>query len=430
MAQSGGSFQITNSVVAGGGGESRDAINNRFGHEGTVGEPAAGTLLRNPPYSQTAGLWASNVGLTATAAPASVNGRVLTTDGAPLAGVVIDLNGSRSVRTITDTNGVYSFADIEVGGFYRITASRVNYIFSPRELTFSLLANKTDALFTAILTEVTANPLDTTEFFVRQQYLDFLQREPDQAGLEYWGEQINHCASNQSCIRAARIDVSNAFFFELEFQQTGAYVFRLYRAAFGNNQPFPNPDSSNLREARTLPSYSVFASDRASVVGGAQLAASQFALASSLVRRAEFLVRYPDSLDGHAFVDAVLETIKNDSGADLTAERSALTTLFFNKGGRAAVMYRLADDAAQGSPINNRAFVDAEYNHAFVFTQYAGYLQRNPDLAGFLFWLDQVSSAPVRDVGRQHAMVCAFMTSAEYQRRFSSVVNRSNADCQ
>lgn len=430
MAQSGGSFQITNSVVAGGGGESRDATNNRFGHEGTVGEAAAGTLLRNPPYSQTAGLWASNVGLSPTAAPASVSGRVLSPEGAPLAGVVIDLTGSRSVRTITNASGDYEFPDIEVGGFYTITASRVNYIFSPRELTFSLLANKTDALFTAVPTEVTANPLDTPEFFVRQHYLDLLQREPDQVGFGYWTSRINRCAGNQSCVHAARIDVSNAFFFELEFQQTGAYVFRLYRAAFGNNQPSPNPDSSNLTEALKLPSYSVFASERAGVVAGVQLAASQLALANSLVQRAEFLVRYPASLNGQSFVDAVLATIKNDSGADLTAERSALTTLFFNGEGRAGVMYRLADDAARTNPINNRKFVDAEYNRAFVFTQYAGYLRRNPDLAGFLFWLGQVSSAEVRDVGRQHAMVCAFITSAEYQRRFSSVVTRSNADCQ
>ncbi|MDQ2922246.1 MAG: hypothetical protein M3R52_11650 [Acidobacteriota bacterium] len=50
---------------------------------------------------------------------------------------------------------------------------------------------------------------------------------------------------NQTCIRARRVDVSNAFFFEQEYQQTGSYVFRLYRAAFGNNQAFPNPDNSN-----------------------------------------------------------------------------------------------------------------------------------------------------------------------------------------
>ena len=80
-AQSGGSFQITNSVVAGGGGQSKDAANT-FSHESTVGEHAAGTLLRNPPFSQTAGLWASNVGLTPTAAPATISGRILSSDSA------------------------------------------------------------------------------------------------------------------------------------------------------------------------------------------------------------------------------------------------------------------------------------------------------------------------------------------------------------
>jgi len=50
-------------------------------------------------------------------------------------------------------------------------------------------------------------------------------------------------------------------------------------------------------------------------------------------------------------------------------------------------------------------------------------------MAGFLFWLGQVNSAPLRDVPRQHSMVCSFITSAEYQQRVSSVVTHSNAEC-
>ncbi|MDX6711941.1 MAG: hypothetical protein QOH96_2957 [Blastocatellia bacterium] len=428
LAQSGGPFQITNSAIAGGGGESKDITNNRFGHESTVGEHAAGTLLSNPPYSQTAGLWPSLIGLTPTATLASIGGRVLTGEGAPLGGVTINLGGSRNVRTITDANGIYLFKDIEVGRMYNVIPSRVNYAFSPQELAFSLLTEKTDADFTATLTTVTANPLDTPEFFVRQHYLDFLSREPDQGGFEYWSEQINKCGGDQSCIRNRRIDVSNAFFFELEFQQTGSYVFRLHRAAFGNNQPFPNPDNSNPAEARKLPSYSIFVSDRVQVVGGANLAQSQLALANLLVLRAEFTAKYPANLDSGSFVDAVLATIRDDSGVDLSSQRSALMTLF-TSGGRGAVMYRLADDNTQTNMINNRSLIDAEYNRAFVFTQYAGYLRRDPDIAGFLFWLNQVNNAPVRDVPKQHAMVCSFITSAEYQERFSSIRTHSNGEC-
>jgi hypothetical protein len=92
-------------------------------------------------------------------------------------------------------------------------------------------------------------------------------------------------------------------------------------------------------------------------------------------------------------------------------------------------MYRLADDNAQTNLINNRAFIDEEYNRAFVATQYFGYLRRDADIGGFLFWLGQVNSEPLRDVTKQHAMVCAFITSAEYQQRFSAVVTHANQEC-
>jgi hypothetical protein len=56
--------------------------------------------------------------------------------------------------------------------------------------------------------------------------------------------------------------------------------------------------------------------------------------------------------------------------------------------------------------------------------QYFGYLQREPDTAGFNFWLDSVNRT-----NNIPGMVCAFLTSAEYQRRFGPVVTRTNAEC-
>jgi hypothetical protein len=275
---------------------------------------------------------------------------------------------------------------------------------------------------------VAANAIDGSEFFVRQHYLDFLGREPDRDGFDYWSSQLALCdPSDQTCIHNKRIGVSNAFFFEQEYQRTAAYVFRLYRAAFGNSQPFANPDNSNPTEARKLPSNAVFASDRARVIGRS-LAQAQLDLANSFVQRSEFLAKYPEGEDGPTFVDAVLATIKNDTGVDLTSQRTTLIGLF-NSGGRGAVLCRLADDNAQTNPIDNRAFIDEEYNRSFVYSQYAGYLRRDSDIGGFLFWLRQVNNAPLRDVTRHHAMVCSFITSAEYQRRFSSVVTHSNEEC-
>ncbi len=339
----------------------------------------------------------------------------------------------------TTATGTITFAPGVTGQTFPVLITKNAYIEGPQTVDLAL-SNPTggatlgapNAATLAINDDTniaaSAQPIDDAATFVCQHYHDFLGREPDSNGLAYWTSQITRCASDQSCIRNERTTVSNAFFYELEFQQTGSYVYRLYRAAYGNNQPFPNPDNSNQTEAANLPSYAIFTQDRGRVVGGAELASGQQALANVFVQRPEFLAKYPASLDGSSFIDAVLENIRNDIGVRLTSQKSNLLALF-NSGGRGAVMYRLADDNISTNPIDNRAFIDAEYNRAFVITQYFGYLRRDADIGGFLFWLGQVGNCPLRNVGAQHAMVCSFITSAEYQNRFSLAVTRTNQEC-
>jgi hypothetical protein len=274
--------------------------------------------------------------------------------------------------------------------------------------------------------------LDDADFFVNQHYVDFLNRFPDQGGFNFWVSQIAGCGTDQACINTKRIDVSNAFFYELEYQQTGAYAFRLYRIAFGNHQPAPNPhpDPNFPGEDLKLPAYAVFKPDRQQVTGGGNLAQKQLNLANDFVSRPAFVSKYdPASLaTADQFVDAVLATINTELGVDLSSQRANLINLYNTAGGRGAVMYRLADDNAS-NPINNGALINEEYNRAFVYTQYAGYLRRNSDIPGFVFWLGQVNSGPLRDVAKQHAMVCSFVTSGEYQLRFGSTVTHTNAEC-
>jgi uncharacterized delta-60 repeat protein len=297
------------------------------------------------------------------------------------------------------------------------------------------------------------NPLDTAQAFVRQHYYDFLGRLPDDGGLAYWTNEIAQCGTNQACINNKRVDVSNAFFYEQEYQQTASYVFLLYRAAFGNDQPFPNPDffDANLspalhEETKKLPRYLSFVRDRAQVVGGSDLAQTQQALANAFVQRPEFVTKYPMSLTGPQFVASVLATILNASGVDLSSQSTTLNTHFTN-GGRGLVLFHLANDywngcnrlpgspaapcvpAGFGAAVDNRAFIDAEYNRSFVYSQYSGYLRRDGDISGFIFWLNEVSKAPPRNATTQHAMVCSFITSAEYQQRLSPVVTHFNSEC-
>jgi hypothetical protein len=267
--------------------------------------------------------------------------------------------------------------------------------------------------------------IDDSDFFVNQHYVDFLNRFPDPGGFGFWNSKITACNGDATCIHNARVDVSNAFSFELEFGQSANYVYRLYRESFGNSQPFANPDGSDQTEANKIPLYSKFKLDRQVVVGGANLAQQQLALATDFVSRPEFTAKYPASQTLSQFVNAVVATIQNDLGVDLSSQTAALNAL----GSKDAVIYRLADDNAGSNPINNRPLIDAEYNRAFVYAQYGGYLRRDADIGGFKFWLGQVNGGPLRDLTKQRAMVCSFITADEYQLRFGNSVTHHNSEC-
>ena len=48
-----------------------------------------------------------------------------------------------------------------------------------------------------------ANPLGNSAFFVRQHYVDFLNREPDAAGLDFWKNEIEKCGRTLNAERSA-----------------------------------------------------------------------------------------------------------------------------------------------------------------------------------------------------------------------------------
>ena len=246
----------------------------------------------------------------------------------------------------------------------------------------------------------TANPSDTAPFFVRQQYLDFLAREPDVAGTTYWTGQITACGADVACQRSRRRDVSAAFFVESEFQESGGYVYRLYKAAFGQ-----------------LPAYVDFMPDRARVVGSATLEAGQQAFVEEFVTRTIFTNRYPATQTGAQFIDALLATVLQGSAVNLSALRQTLINDFNANASRARVL-RLVSDSAE--------FRNAEYNRGFVLMQYFGYLRREIDQAGYDFWLNSLGGRG----GNYEGMVCSFITSQEYQQRFSPVFTHTNAECQ
>ena len=350
------------------------------------------------------GMWEITL-LGPSAAPANISGNVTTQDGGPLAGVIVRLSGPGSATAITDSDGFYCFNGVDTGNFYIVTPSLANFGFSPINRSFSLLGNKTDATFTAVADAVmSVNAIDTNEYFVRQQYLDFLGREPDQGGFNYWSDQLNHCNAAAACILARRIDVSAAFFVEQEFQQSGSFIYDMYRAALGRQ-----------------PLFVEYLSDRQQVVAGPNLETRKQAFAEQFVERSDFVSQYQANLSGETFVDLLLQNIQQSSAVDLSAQRVALLSAYNSGGSRTQSRARVL-----GLIANDPIFRQTQYNSAFVLAEYFGYLRRDPDQVGYQFWLNVLNN---REAGNYRGMVCAFLTAAEYQRRFSPAVTHSNAEC-
>jgi hypothetical protein len=59
---------------------------------------------------------------------------------------------------------------------------------------------------------------------------------------------------------------------------------------------------------------------------------------------------------------------------------------------------------------------DREFNDAFVFMEYAGYLRRDSDSPGFSFWQNKLNSFGGSFLNAE--MVKGFIKSSEYRQRF------------
>ncbi len=264
------------------------------------------------------------------------------------------------------------------------------------------------------------NPIDTQREFVRWQYKDFLGREPDQAGWDFWTANITKCNnpaqrapghSLEQCLDFQRTTTSAAFFLSPEFQYTGYYVYRLYKGALGR-----------------APYLSEFTLDQQTVGSGIIVGGQLYAtainqnkalFATAFASRAEFHAAY-DGLSNEQYVSKLFQTM----GITPTeAERGALVN-GLNTGAetRAAVLQKAVDGIliiSEGqqefTTTYGKTFYDREFNNAFVLMEYFGYMHRDADEAGYAFWLSKLNSFS-NYVDAE--MVRSFVVSPEYRARF------------
>ncbi|HYX41335.1 MAG TPA: carboxypeptidase regulatory-like domain-containing protein, partial [Pyrinomonadaceae bacterium] len=247
------------------------------------------------------------------------------------------------------------------------------------------------------------NPVFTTPFFVRQHYLDFLAREPEQT--EPWSNVLNNCADvnntdpNAPSAGCDRITVSGAFFGSPEFLTKGVYVIVFYRVAFGR-----------------LPDYSEFAPDLRSVTGAtaAETFAKRAEFANNFVQRQEFVNAY-GALSNTAYVAQLLNrygltqiTTPDPQQPDSTVKVTLTQTDLVNRlNAQTLTRAQVLRAIVQSDEVS----LNREAVNAFVAAQYYGYLRRTPETGGFNSWVNYLTAHPTDF----RTMVNGFMNSTEYR---------------
>ena len=232
--------------------------------------------------------------------------------------------------------------------------------------------------------------IDDIDFFVQQQYIDFLGRMPDSTGFANWNTTLNNCPNggfgefdNPGC---DRVHVSAGFYQSIEFQGRGYWAYRYYDAALGRR-----------------PLYTEFIPDMQKVGGSlspAQEAVAKDQYMNDFVLKPEFKNIY-DGLTNQGYVDKLEQTagVTISNKADLVAALNGGTQT------RAQVLRNV---------IESSTVFDKFFNRGFVTMQYFGYLRRDPDTIGFANWVNTLNADP----SNFRHMIFGFIYSTEYRNRF------------
>jgi hypothetical protein len=238
---------------------------------------------------------------------------------------------------------------------------------------------------------------------VRQQYIDFLSREPEPDGFNAWVGVLNRCPNVENDSSCDRIEVSASFFRSAEFQFKGYFVYLFYKV------------SLNRR-----PRYEEIIPDMRRVTGqtGDEVIAKKRSFTDAWVQRPEFKDAY-DKMTNGAFVDALLgrygvssittpDPANPDGTVMVTLAREALVSAL-----DAQQPPRLTRAQVLRAIVQSKEVDRTEYNGAFVAMQYYGYLRREPEQGGYDAWLRVINRGDSYRV-----MVDGFMNSDEYKQRF------------
>jgi len=295
------------------------------------------------------------------------------------------------------------------------TVPLINDVFQENNETFRIaLSNPQGATLgtpnTALVTLTsddlappTTNPINQIPFFVRQHYLDFLDREPEPG--EPWSGVLTRCPQNifsgpEVNTDCDRIAVSGAFFGSPEFRLKGFFVFLHYKAAFGSaNNPL------------YVPQYTEFVADarRVSGVTAEEVIAKRLDFSEDFLARTSVANAFSGT-SNEAFVDRILSNLgigmTNPDPNSGETRNSLVNALNANTKTRPQVL-RLIVESAEA--------IAVQFNRAFVAIQYYGYLRRTPEATGY-----EANLNALNQTNNSRQLINGFLNSIEYRLRFGA----------
>jgi lysyl endopeptidase len=394
----------------------KNEADNEYSRVITVTAPTPSTLaLSSATYSinegDAAGFLTVTVNRTG-GSTSAISVDFLTSDASGLLPCQTNGNGMASDRCdYARIVGTLRFASGEMTKSIQIPLINDAYM-EPAETFSILLRNAQGASLGTSLANVTItdndvqpatqNPIDNQAFFIRQQYIDFLGRVAEDSGFSFWNSRMTNCPAGQIC---DRIDTSMRFFQSDEFQARGFYIYRLYDAVLGR-----------------LPLYAEFVPDVARLNGPQTVEEQRLgkdAYLLDLINKTEFRNIYGQYLSANGLIAT------NPTGfVDALCARAGITpasrqTLINNLAAGTRTPAQTIEDFILTPELSNVGTLF--YDRGFITMQYFGYLRRDPETAGFNFWVGQLIGANAPHRGDYRFMVGGFLQADEYRFRYALI---------
>jgi protocatechuate 3,4-dioxygenase beta subunit len=121
-----------------------------------------------------------------------VSGHIIDQNGAPVVSATVNLTGTQTGSTQTDSSGYYALNGLTAGGSYTLTPARAGYTFNPQSMTINALSGNSLA-----------------DFAATRQYYSIAGRVTDNCGFPVAGATVS-LSGGQS--QAAQTDAAGNYF--------------------------------------------------------------------------------------------------------------------------------------------------------------------------------------------------------------------------